>query len=95
MASILLLFLAASCCACLCLADGDTSLEFETRALEFPHKSQEEKDLVSLNSFMFVKLFRLCVWQCVSLVDSSPSLYLFSSYIYRSLSFLFFSCRVD
>ncbi|XP_055785837.1 cocaine- and amphetamine-regulated transcript protein-like isoform X3 [Salvelinus fontinalis] len=56
MASILLLFLAASCCACLCLADDDTSLEFETRALEFPHKSQEEKDLIEALQEVLEKL---------------------------------------
>ncbi|KAK6325352.1 cocaine- and amphetamine-regulated transcript protein-like [Coregonus clupeaformis] len=56
MASVLLLFLAASCCTCLCLAEGDTSLEFETRALEFPHKSQEEKDLIEALQEVLEKL---------------------------------------
>uniref|UniRef100_A0A6Q2X0M2 Uncharacterized protein n=1 Tax=Esox lucius TaxID=8010 RepID=A0A6Q2X0M2_ESOLU len=56
MAGVTLLLLAASCCACFCLAHAENSLEFDTRSLEFPLKSQEEKDLIEALQEVLEKL---------------------------------------
>ena len=58
MASVSTLFLAATCCVYLCLAHGEES--FETRSVEFPPKTQEEKDLVGTIKWVFVLL---CVFR--------------------------------
>ncbi|XP_062324777.1 cocaine- and amphetamine-regulated transcript protein-like [Osmerus eperlanus] len=54
MASVSTFFLAATCCVYLCLAYGEES--FETRSLEFPPKTQEEKDLIEALQEVLEKL---------------------------------------
>ncbi|KAM4624894.1 cocaine- and amphetamine-regulated transcript protein-like [Polymixia lowei] len=55
MASVRALLLAATCCAYLWVAHGDDS-SFETRALDFPMKTQEEKDLIEALQEVLEKL---------------------------------------